>query len=135
MEKNTTEKNTTLDRQPKFDEKKIRELNQYLYDNSINLSKSQKTLFIASVLICLKINENILSDYDDSCDSFLIADKMIDIISNYYSDQLFTINFYFIKKSMHNKHLYHIFNTIKNDIDKTVYKIEKNFIFIRATSY
>ena len=110
------EKNTTLDMQPKFDEKKIRELNQYLYDNSINLSKSQKTLFIASVLICLKINENILSDYDDSCDSFLIADKMIDIISNYYSDQLFTINFYFIKKSMHNKHLYHIFNTIKNDI-------------------
>ncbi len=112
------EKNTTLDMQPKFDEKKIRELNQYLYDNSINLSKSQKTLFIASVLICLKINENILSDYDDSCDSYLIADKMIDIISNYYSDQLFTINFYFIKKSMHNKHLYHIFNTIKNDIKK-----------------
>ena len=104
--------------QPKFDEKKIRELNQYLYDNSINLSKSQKTLFIASVLICLKINENILNDYDDSCDSYLIADKMIDIISNYYSDQLFTINFYFIKKSMHNKHLYHIFNTIKNDIKK-----------------
>ena len=104
--------------QPKFDEKKIRELNQYLYDNSINLSKSQKTLFIASVLICLKINENILNDFDDSCDSYLIADKMIDIISNYYSDQLFTINFYFIKKSMHNKHLYHIFNTIKNDIKK-----------------
>ena len=112
------EKNTTLDMQPKFDEKKIRELNQYLYDNSINLSKSQKTLFIASVLICLKINENILNDFDDSCDSYLIADKMIDIISNYYSDQLFTINFYFIKKSMHNKHLYHIFNTIKNDIKK-----------------
>ena len=60
---------------PKFDEKEIRNLNQYLYDNSITLSKSQKTLFIASVLICLKINENILSDYDDSCDSFLIADK------------------------------------------------------------
>ena len=112
------EKNTALNMQPKFDEKKIRELNQYLYDNSINLSKSQKTLFIASVLICLKINENILNDYDDSCDSYLIADKMIDIISNYYSDQLFTINFYFIKKSMHNKHLYHIFNTIKNDIKK-----------------
>ena len=112
------EKNTTLDMQPKFDEKKIRELNQYLYDNSINLSKSQKTLFIASVLICLKINENILNDFDDSCDFYLIADKMIDIISNYYSDQLFTINFYFIKKSMHNKHLYHIFNTIKNDIKK-----------------
>ena len=103
---------------PVFNEQEIRNLNQYLYDNSINLSKSQKTLFIASVLICLKINENILNDFDDSCDSYLIADKMIDIISNYYSDQLFTINFYFIKKSMHNKHLYHIFNTIKNDIKK-----------------
>ena len=103
---------------PKIDEKEIRALNQYFYDNSINLSKSQKTLFIASVLICLKINENILNDYDDSCDSYLIADKMIDIISNYYSNQLFTINFYFIKKSTHNKHLYHIFNTIKNDIKK-----------------
>ena len=101
---------------PKFDEKEIRNLNQYLYDNSITLSKSQKTLFIASVLICLKINENILNDYDDSCDSFLIADKMIDIINNYYEDPLFTINFHFIKKSLHNKHLYHIFSVIKNDI-------------------
>ena len=36
-----------------FNEKEIRNLNQYLYDNSITLSKSQKTLFIASVLICL----------------------------------------------------------------------------------
>ena len=101
---------------PKFDEKEIRNLNQYLYDNSITLSKSQKTLFIASVLICLKINENILNDYDDSCVSFLIADKMIDIINNYYEDPLFTINFHFIKKSLHNKHLYHIFSVIKNDI-------------------
>ena len=101
---------------PKFDEKEIRNLNQYIYDNSITLSKSQKTLFIASVLICLKINENILNDYDDSCDSFLIADKMIDIINNYYEDPLFTINFHFIKKSLHNKHLYHIFSVIKNDI-------------------
>ena len=101
---------------PKFDEKEIRNLNQYLYDNSITLSKSQKTLFIASVLICLKINEDILNDYDDSCDSFLIADKMIDIINNYYEDPLFTINFHFIKKSLHNKHLYHIFSVIKNDI-------------------
>ena len=101
---------------PKFDEKEIRNLNQYLYDNSITLSKSQKTLFIASVLLCLKINENILNDYDDSCDSYLIADKMIDIINNYYEDPLFTINFHFIKKSLHNKHLYHIFSVIKNDI-------------------
>ncbi len=103
---------------PVFNEQEIRNLNQYLYDNSINLSKSQKTLFIASVLICLKINENILNDFNDSCDSYLIADKMLEIINGYYSDSLFTNNFSFIKKSIHNKHLYHIFNTIKFDIKK-----------------
>ena len=103
---------------PVFNEQEIRNLNQYLYDNSINLSKSQKTLFIASVLICLKINENILNDFNDSCDSYLIADKMLEIINGYYSDSLFTNNFSFIKKSIHNKHLYHIFNTIKIDIKK-----------------
>ena len=70
------EKNTTLDMQPKFDEKKIRELNQYLYDNSINLSKSQKTLFIASILICLKIDENIIDNYNDLTNSFLIVLKI-----------------------------------------------------------
>ena len=102
---------------PVFNEQEIRNLNQYLYDNSINLSKSQKTLFIASVLICLKINENILNDFNDSCDSYLIA-EMLEIINGYYSDSLFTNNFSFIKKSIHNKHLYHIFNTIKIDIKK-----------------
>ena len=72
--------------QKEFSEKEIRELNQYLYDNSINLSKSQKTLFIASVLIALKLDENILSDYDESTNSFLIADKMITTINKYYDD-------------------------------------------------
>src|SRR5574344_221710 len=81
-----------------FNEKEIRNLNQYLYDNSITLSKSQKTLFIASVLICLKIDDKILDGYDESTNSFLIADRMIDIINNYYEDPLFTNNFNFIKK-------------------------------------
>ena len=66
-----------------FSEKDIRNLNQYLYDNSITLSKSQKTLFIASVLISLKIDDKILDGYDESTNSFLIADRMIDIINNY----------------------------------------------------
>ena len=102
--------------QKEFSEKEIRDLNQYLYDNSINLSKSQKTLFIASVLICLKIDDKILDGYDESTNSFLIADKMIEIINNYYDDQLFTNNFKFINKSLHNKHLYYIINKIKIDI-------------------
>ena len=101
-----------------FNQQEIRILNQYLYDNSINLSKSQKTLFIASVLIALKLDENILSDYDESTNSFLIADKMINTINKYYDDSIFASNFQFIKKSIHNKHLYHIFNTIKFDIKK-----------------
>ena len=101
-----------------FNQQEIRNLNQYLYDNSINLSKSQKTLFIASVLIALKLDENILSDYDESTNSFLIADKMITTINKYYDDSIFASNFQFIKKSIHNKHLYHIFTTIKNDIKK-----------------
>ena len=101
---------------PKIDEKEIRALNQYFYDNSINLSKSQKTLFIASVLLCLKIDDKILDGYDESTNSFLIADRMIDIITTYYDDSLFSNMFYFIKKSIHNKHLYHVFSVIKNDI-------------------
>ena len=101
---------------PKIDEKEIRDLNQYLYDNSITLSKSQKTLFIASVLLCLKIDDKILDGYDESTNSFLIADRMIDIINTYYDDSLFSNMFYFIKKSIHNKHLYHVFSVIKNDI-------------------
>ena len=104
--------------QKEFSEKEIRELNQYLYDNSINLSKSQKTLFIASILICLKIDENIIDNYNDLTNSFLIADRMINIIDEYFSDSLFTNNFNFIKKSIHNKHLYHIFNLISFDIKK-----------------
>ena len=103
---------------PVFNEQEIRNLNQYLYDNSINLSKSQKTLFIASVLICLKINENILNDFNDSCDSYLIADKMINIINNYYNDRQFTNMFTFIEKSIHNKHLLYIFNMLTLDIKK-----------------
>ena len=102
--------------QKEFSEKEIRDLNQYLYDNSINLSKSQKILFIASVLICLKIDDKILDGYDESTNSFLIANKMIEIINNYYDDQLFTNNFKFINKSLHNKHLYYIINKIKIDI-------------------
>ena len=102
--------------QKEFSEKEIRDLNQYLYDNSINLSKSQKTLFIASVLICFKIDDKILDGYDESTNSFLIANKMIEIINNYYDDQLFTNNFKFINKSLHNKHLYYIINKIKIDI-------------------
>ena len=40
-----------INKQPTFDKNEIHNLNQYLYDNSITLSKSQKTLFVAAILI------------------------------------------------------------------------------------
>ena len=101
---------------PLFDVKEIHNLNQYLYDNSINLSKSQKTLFIASILICLKIDKDIIADYNETTNSYLIADKMINIINNYYDDKIFSNIFTFIRKSIHNKHLFHIFNMLIIDI-------------------
>ena len=110
--------NNLLINKPLFDVKEIHNLNQYLYDNSINLSKSQKTLFIASILICLKIDKDIIADYNETTNSYLIADKMINIINNYYDDKIFSNIFTFIRKSIHNKHLFHIFNMLIIDIKK-----------------
>ncbi len=99
-----------------FDIKHIHELNKYMYDNGINLSKSQKTLFIASILICLKIDNNFIDDYNESSNSYNIASKMLNNIDEYYNDKTFTHIFEFITKSVHNKYLFHIFNVIKSYI-------------------
>ena len=122
---NKTELNITLEdikkqinKQPTFDKNEIHNLNQYLYDNSITLSKSQKTLFVAAILICLKIDKDILSDYEEGTNNYLIADKMISVIDNYYEDKTFSNMFSFIKKSIHNRHIYHIFNLLTVDIKK-----------------
>lgn len=97
---------------PNFNIEEIHNLNQYMYDNGINLPKSQKTLFIASVLICLKIDP----DFLQTTTSKLISDRMLEIIDDYYSDKTFTGMFQFLKRSIHNKHLLHIFKTLQNDI-------------------
>ena len=121
---NKTELDITLEdikkqiNQPTFDKNEIHNLNQYLYDNSITLSKSQKTLFVAAILICLKIDKEILSDYEEGTNNYLIADKMISVIDNYYEDKTFSNMFSFIKKSIHNRHIYHIFNLLTVDIKK-----------------
>ena len=107
-----------INKQPTFDKNEIHNLNQYLYDNSITLSKSQKNLFVAAILICLKIDKDILSDYEEGTNNYLIADKMISVIDNYYEDKTFSNMFSFIKKSIHNRHIYHIFNLLTVDIKK-----------------
>lgn len=99
-----------------FDAKEIHNLNQYLHDNQIILTKSQKTIFIAAILICLKIDKNLLKDYDEKTNPFIIADKMIEMINENYSDNVFTKSFDFIKTSLNNKYLYHIFNMLKVDV-------------------
>ena len=101
-----------------FDVGEIHRLNQYLYDNSINLPKSQKTLFIAAILICLKIDKDIIKDYDEKSNSYIIADKMINTIKGYYNDITFANMFNFIKKSIHNKHLYKLFQMLEFDLVK-----------------
>ena len=101
-----------------FDIGEIHRLNQYLYDNSINLPKSQKTLFIAAILICLKIDKDIIKDYDEKSNAYIIADKMISTIKNYYNDITFANMFNFIKKSIHNKHLYKLFQMLEFDLVK-----------------
>lgn len=120
--------NEELTEKPIFNIEEIHKLNQYLYDNSINLPKSQKTLFIASVLICLKIDKEFIKDYNEESNSYIIADKMIETIQNYYDDVIFTNNFKFIQKSIHNIHLFHIFNVLSIDIKNYGKDILNQFI-------
>ena len=100
-----------------FDIKQIHELNQYLYDNGINLPKSQKTLFIASILICLKINNKFIDDFDEETNGYSIANKMINSINEFYNDNSFSQSFNFIKKSIHNNKLFELFIKLEKLID------------------
>ena len=83
----------TKDYKPSFDLKEIHEFNQYLYNCGINLPKNQKTLFVAAILLCLKINPKFLISYVDSVKGFIIADKIIDTIKDYYKDITFAKSF------------------------------------------
>ena len=75
----------------KFDIRDVHKINKYMYDNGINLPKSEKTLFISSVLLCLKVNPNFVDDYDEKTNSYIITEKMIKTIDEFYDDKTFTI--------------------------------------------
>lgn len=98
----------------------IHKLNQYLYDNSINLPKTQKTLFIASCLIVLKIDSAFIEHYslDTVCPSneIVISNKMLELINGYYKDLDFTSQFNFITTSLNNKHLSYILKLLESII-------------------
>ena len=117
----------TKDYKPLFDLKEIHEFNQYLYNCGINLPKNQKTLFVAAILLCLKINPKFLISYDDSDKGFIIADKIIDTIKDYYKDLTFVKSFEFIKYNLHNKELFDLINIVSIDIKKYGIDILKQF--------
>ena len=117
----------TKDYKPSFDLKEIHEFNQYLYNCGINLPKNQKTLFVAAILLCLKINPKFLISYDDSDKGFIIADQMIKLIGEYYQDLTFAKSFEFIKYNLHNKELFDLINIVSIDIKKYGIDILKQF--------
>ena len=92
--KKKTQQITTLITNPA---KVIHDINQIIY-NELTLQKQQKTLFISSILICLKIDENFLVNYGNDT----IADKIIETIDNYYQDKAFTNIFKFMSKTIKN---------------------------------
>ncbi len=79
-------------------------INQYLYDNSINIPKTQKTLFLSFMLIVLKIDPLFIEHYN-SLPIDILIDKMFNIIDEKYNDRVFTNQFDFIRRSLHNKHI------------------------------
>ena len=105
-----------MDYKTEFNESVIHEFNQYMWDNGINLPKSQKTLFIAGILLALKIDPKLINDYQPDKPGFIIANKIIELIECEYNDPPFTSQFKFIQKSLHNKHLFELVTKIKNTV-------------------
>lgn len=99
-----------------YDEKNIHKINNYIHKH-MNLQKAQKLLFISSILLCLDIDINILSDYNETTNNYVIANKIVETLQKYYNDNIFSNTFIFLLKSLHNKHLYKIFQMIKEDIN------------------
>ena len=112
---------------PAFDIKEVHKFNQYLYDNGINLPKSQKTLFVSAILLVLKINPKFLINYDESDKGFIIADQMIKLIGEYYQDLTFANSFSFIKYNLNNEQLYYLINFLSVDVKNYGIDILKQF--------
>ena len=117
----------TKDYKPCFDLKEIHEFNQYLYNSGINLPKNQKTLFVAAILLCLKVNPRLIVFLNEKDKGFIIADYMLKIIKEEYKDLTFAKSFEFIKYNLHNKELFDLINIVSIDIKKYGVDILKQF--------
>ena len=117
----------TKDYKPSFDLKEIHEFNQYLYNCGINLPKNQKTLFVAAILLCLKVNPRLIIFLNEKDKGFIIADYMLKIIKEEYKDLIFAKSFEFIKYNLHNKELFDLINIVSFDVKKYGIDILKQF--------
>ena len=99
-----------------IDIKDIHKFNQLLWDNGINLPKSQKTLFVSALLLTLKVNPNFLLSFNQKDKGFILADHMISTINEYYKDVIFTNSFNFIKTSLNNEILFKLFKLLDFNI-------------------
>ena len=117
----------TKDYKPSFDLKEIHEFNQYLYNCGINLQKNQKTLFVAAILLCLKVNPRLIVFLNEKDKGFIIADYMLKIIKEEYKDLIFAKSFEFIKYNLHNKELFDLINIVSFDVKKYGIDILKQF--------
>ena len=117
----------TKDYKPHFDLKEIHRFNQYLYNCGINLPKNQKTLFVAAILLCLKVNPRLIIFLNEKDKGFIIADYMLKLINDYYKDPIFTKSFEFIKVNLNNEHLFYLINIVSIDVKKYGIDILKQF--------
>ena len=117
----------TKDYKPLFDLKEIHEFNQYLYNCGINLPKNQKTLFVAAILLCLKVNPDFMIEIKENSKGFIIANKIIEIIRDYYQDLIFAKSFEFIKYNLNNEQLFYLINIVSIDVKKYGIDILKQF--------
>ena len=117
----------TSENKPHFDLKEIHQFNQYLYNCGINLPKNQKTLFVAAILLCLKVNPRLIVFLNEKDKGFIIADYMLKLINDYYKDPTFTKSFEFIKVNLNNEHLFYLINIVSIDVKKYGIDILKQF--------
>lgn len=110
----------------------IHKINQYIYNN-IKLDRQHKTLFISSILLCLKINPCFIFDFKNiNNKSFIITNYILTIIKNYYNDPVLTDTFKFINKANINDEILYtiiekLYNIIKNDNTDILNKFYSEF--------
>ena len=103
----------SMELKTEFDDKDIHKFN---HDTIQDLNKSEKTLFVASMLLTLNIDPNFLKDYNPDKPGFIIATRILELIQNEYNDESFTSKFNFLKRSLNNKYLYDLMSKLTIDV-------------------